>query len=119
MQTGLDYWTDVLRFLGWGAAFGLAGGLVRVLRRGVRGWVDLVAQIAVSAFCGALVFGLLGGQVDELALAAIAGIAGNSGGQLLDALRWRLIRRAAGLDAVPTAPVSEEPESFTRKSEEK
>lgn len=120
MNTTPEYWQEIVAYLGLGAGFGLLGGLVRVLRRGVRGWLDLLAQIAVSGFCGALVFGLLDGVVPGAALAAIAGVAGNSGGQLLDVLRWRLIRRAAGLDSVPAAPaVEEEPESFTRKSEER
>ncbi len=95
-----EHWREILAYLAWGAAFGLAGGVVRALRRGVRGWLDMLAQCVVAAFCGALAFGLLSGHVPELALAAVAGIAGNSGGMLLDALRWRLVRKAAGLDAV-------------------
>lgn len=100
MNTDLEHWLEVASYCAYGAAFGLAGGLVRVLRKGVRGWLDLLGQIAAAAFCGGLAFALLEGQVDELAMCACAGIAGNSGGMLLDVIRWRLIRRAAGLDAV-------------------
>lgn len=89
-------WLEVVLLCGWGALFGLAGGVVRVLRKGVRGWLDLISQVAVSAFCGVLVFSLLQGQVPDIAMVGLCGIAGNSGGMLLDALRFRFMKAVKG-----------------------
>jgi len=74
---------------------------VRVLRRGLRGWLDLLSQCVVSAFCGLVAFALLHGAVSDMALVALAGVAGNSGGMLLDALRWRLMQRIVGRPVPP------------------
>lgn len=89
----LGGWWELIKLCLLGAAFGLVGGLVRVMRRGVKGWLDLLAQVVVSAFCGMLAFSLLAGQVPDLALVGLCGVAGNSGGMLLDAIRFRIIRR--------------------------
>jgi len=106
--TSLRHWLEVLQLCGIGAAFGLVGGLVRVLRRGLRGWLDLLSQCVVSAFCGLVAFSLVHGQVSDMALVALAGIAGNSGGMLLDALRWRLIQRIIGLPVKPPKELTAE-----------
>ena len=89
----LGGWWELIKLCLLGAAFGLVGGLVRVMRRGVKGWLDLLAQVVVSAFCGMLAFSLLAGQVPDLALVGLCGVAGNSGGMLRDAIRFRIIRR--------------------------
>ena len=89
----LGGWWELIKLCLLGAAFGLVGGLVRVMRRGVKGWLDLLTQVVVSAFCGILAFSLLAGQVPDLALVGLCGVAGNSGGMLLDAIRFRIIRR--------------------------
>ena len=89
----LGGWWNLLKLCTLGAAFGLVGGVVRVMRKGVRGWVDLLTQIVVSAFCGVLAFSLLADEVPDIALVGLCGIAGNSGGMLLDVLRFRLIKR--------------------------
>ncbi len=89
----LEGWWELIKLCLLGAAFGLVGGVVRVLRKGVKGWLDLLTQVCVSAFCGILAFSLLAGQVPDLALVGLCGVAGNSGGMLLDAVRFRLIRR--------------------------
>ena len=96
METNTSYWIDILRYCSWGAFFGLLGGFARLLRKGVKGWIDFFAQVFVSAFCGFLVFALLEGQVDDLALSALAGIAGNSGGTLLDVVRMRFMKSVRG-----------------------
>jgi len=95
------HWLEILQLCGIGAAFGLVGGLVRVMRRGLRGWLDLLSQCVVSAFCGLVAFALLHGAVSDMALVALAGVAGNSGGMLLDALRWRLMQRIVGRPVPP------------------
>lgn len=92
METSTEYWAEILRYVSWGAFFGLMGGFARILRRGVKGWLDFIAQVFVSAFCGFLVFAFLEGQVDDLALCALAGIAGNSGGTLLDVIRLKFMK---------------------------
>ena len=51
-----------------------------------------------------------------MALVALAGIAGNSGGMLLDALRWRLIQRIVGRPVKP--PKGIEPETETEPKTE-
>lgn len=89
----LGEWWELMKLCALGAAFGLVGGIVRVMRKGVRGWLDLLTQIVVSAFCGVLAFSLLADKVPDIALVGLCGIAGNSGGMLLDALRFRLIKR--------------------------
>ena len=40
-----------------------------------------------------LAFSLLADKVPDIALVGLCGVAGNSGGMLLDALRFRLIKR--------------------------
>jgi H+/Cl- antiporter ClcA len=92
MDTSAQHWFDILRYCAWGAFFGLCGGFARLLRKGARGWLDFLAQVFVSAFCGFLVFALMEGQIDDLTLAALAGIAGNSGGTLLDVIRMKFMR---------------------------
>ena len=89
-------WFELVLLCGWGAIFGLIGGVARVLRKGVRGWLDLLSQMFVSAFCGVLVFSLLQGQVPDIAMVGLCGIAGNSGGMLLDAIRLRFMRQVRG-----------------------
>nr|DAH15155.1 MAG TPA: holin [Caudoviricetes sp.] len=89
----LGGWWELLKLCALGATFGLVGGVVRVMRKGVLGWLDLLTQIVVSAFCGVLAFSLLADEVPDIALVGLCGIAGNSGGILLDALRFRLIKR--------------------------
>ena len=89
-------WLEIFMLCGWGAIFGLVGGLARVLRKGVRGWIDLLSQMFVSAFCGVLVFSLLQDQVPDVAMVGLCGIAGNSGGMLLDAIRFRFMKQVRG-----------------------
>lgn len=89
----LGGWWELIKLCALGGAFGLVGGVVRVMRKGVHGWLDLLTQIVVSAFCGVLVFSLLADEVPDIALVGLCGVAGNSGGMLLDALRFRLIKR--------------------------
>lgn len=89
----LSGWWELIKLCALGSAFGLVGGVVRVMRKGVRGWLDLLTQIVVSAFCGVLAFSLLAGKAPDIALVGLCGVAGNSGGMLLDALRFRFIKR--------------------------
>ena len=74
----------------------MMGGFARILRKGVKGWLDFFAQVFVSAFCGFLVFCLLEGQIEDITLCALAGIAGNSGGTLLDVIRMKFMRQVRG-----------------------
>jgi len=92
METSSSYWIAILKYCGWGCFFGLMGGFARILRKGVKGWLDFFAQVFVSAFCGFLIFAFFEGQIDDLALCALAGIAGNSGGTLLDVIRMKFMR---------------------------
>lgn len=92
MMSSFSDWLAIIKLCALGAIFGLIGGIVRVLRKGVRGWLDLLTQMIVSAFCGVLAFTLLSDSVSELALVGICGIAGNSGGMLLDAIRFKIIK---------------------------
>lgn len=96
METATEYWLAILKYCSWGCFFGLCGGFARILRKGVRGWLDFFAQVFVSAFCGFLVFALLEGQIDDLTLSALAGIAGNSGGTLLDVIRMKFMKQVRG-----------------------
>lgn len=92
MINDINRWFEVVKLCLIGACFGLVGGIARVLNRGVKGWCDLFSQMFISAFCGILAFSLLAGQVHDIALVGLCGIAGNSGGMLLDSIRFRLIR---------------------------
>lgn len=111
MQTSKG-WLELVLLCGWGALFGLAGGAVRVLRKGVRGWLDLLAQMAVSAFCGVLVFSLLQEQVPDIAMVGLCGIAGNSGGMLLDTLRFRFLRAVGGIPEEMSVPTSKRKKDY-------
>ena len=111
MQTSKG-WLELVLLCGWGALFGLAGDAVRVLRKGVRGWLDLLAQMAVSAFCGVLVFSLLQEQVPDIAMVGLCGIAGNSGGMLLDTLRFRFLRAVGGIPEEMSVPTSKRKKDY-------
>ena len=51
METSTNYWMEILKYCSWGCFFGLMGGFARILRKGVKGWLDFFAQVFVSAFC--------------------------------------------------------------------
>lgn len=86
---------EILRLCMWGGVFGAAGGAVRVVRAGMHNVWGVLAQIFVSGFCGICAYSLLADTpgITDTMMVGICGIAGNSGGIILDAVQATIIER--------------------------
>lgn len=88
---------DLLKLCAWGGAFGAAGGVVRIVRFGAKSFWNILAQIIVSGFCGICAYSLLSGSgVTDMMMVGVCGIAGNSGGMILDAVQSQVVRKIRG-----------------------
>lgn len=92
-------WTSYLVDTAWGVIFGLVGCGVSLMRKGERGLWAVVTQLVAGGFCGWVVYATLDGMSDVPPgwVAAACGVAGSSGGIILDVIQEAFVKKAKGL----------------------
>lgn len=88
-------WLEYLGGTVWGIAFGLAGCIVSLVRERKKSFWQIVSQLVASGFSGWLLFVILDGMSDIPPgwVAAACGVAGGSGGIILDTLQEAMVKR--------------------------
>lgn len=88
-------WLEYLQGTLWGVLFGLVGCVVSLVRKRQRSLLQIVSSLIVSGFCGWVIYALLDGMesIPPGWVAAACGVAGGSGGIILDTLQEAMVKR--------------------------
>lgn len=99
---GFEEWLEYLSATIWGVVFGLVGCVVGLVRRGCRGVWHVLSQLIGGGFCGWLVYMVMDGVQDIPPgwVAAACGVAGSSGGMVLDVALETLVNRIRRIGGV-------------------